>query len=57
MTTVSGTTPNDFLEDLIAFTQEDRNDLAIRLVELNALRAEGEITEEEFVERRAELRA
>jgi hypothetical protein len=46
-----------FLDDLTAFTLEDRTDLAIELVEINALWAEGEITEDEFATRRAALRA
>jgi hypothetical protein len=43
------------LDELIAFTRDERNDLAVRLLELNALHVEGEITDEEFAERRAEL--
>jgi hypothetical protein len=45
------------LEELVAFTRDERNDLAIRLLEINALHVEGEITDEEFAERRAELYA
>ena len=45
------------LDELVAFTRDERNDLAIRLLELNALHVEGEITDEEFAERRAELYA
>jgi hypothetical protein len=45
------------LEELVAFTRDERNDLAIRLLELNALHVEGEITDDEFAERRAELYA
>jgi hypothetical protein len=43
------------LDELVAFTREERNDLAIRLLELNALWVEGEITDDAFAERRAEL--
>ena len=45
------------LDELQALTSEDRADLAIRLVELNALHTEGEITTEQFAARRAELYA
>jgi Short C-terminal domain len=46
---------NALLDELVAFTRDDRDDLAMRLLEFNALRAEGEITDEEFDERRAAL--
>jgi hypothetical protein len=50
--------PSDsLLEELLALTSGDRADLAIRLVELNALHTEGEITTEQFAARRAELYA
>jgi hypothetical protein len=45
------------LDELLALTSEDRTDLAIRLVELNALHTEGEITTEQFAARRAEIYA
>jgi hypothetical protein len=45
------------LEELVAFARHERNDLAIRLLELNALHVEGELTDDEFAERRAELYA
>jgi hypothetical protein len=48
---------SSLLEELVAFTRDERNDLAIRLLELNALHVEGEITDEEFADRRAELYA
>jgi transcription initiation factor IIE alpha subunit len=43
------------LYDLVAFAGDERNDLAMRLVEISALRAEGELTDEEYAERRAGL--
>jgi hypothetical protein len=46
---------SSLLDELVAFTRDERNDLAIRLLELNALHVEGEITDDEFAERRAEL--
>jgi hypothetical protein len=45
------------LDELVALTRAERNDLAIRLLEINALRVEGEITEEDFTARRAKLYA
>jgi hypothetical protein len=48
-------THHDLLDEVAAFTRDDRNDLAIRLLEINALRVEGEITDEEYAERRAGL--
>jgi hypothetical protein len=48
-------THHDLIFELAAFTRDDRNDLAIRLLEFSALRAEGEITDEEYAERRAGL--
>lgn len=50
-------TETTLLDELVAFTRDERNDLAIRLLELNALHVEGEISDEEFAERRAELYA
>jgi hypothetical protein len=48
---------NTLLDELVAFTRDERNDLAIRLLELNALHVEGDISDEEFAEQRAELYA
>jgi len=55
--TAAPTTNDQLLEELLAFARQERNDLAIRLVELHALRAEGEITDEEFAIRRLGLYA
>ena len=55
--TATPTTDASFIEELLAFTHDDRNDLAVRLVELHALRAEREITDEEFADRRRKLYA
>ena len=55
--TATPITDASFLEELLAFTRDDRNDLAVRLVELHALRAENEITPEEFTARRHKLYA
>ena len=48
-------TTKSLLDELAAFTRAERHDLAVRLVQINALRAEGEIDDEEFAARRAEL--
>ena len=48
---------NTLLDELVAFARDERNDLAIRLLELNALHVEGDISDEEFAEQRAELYA
>jgi hypothetical protein len=48
-------THGELLDELAAFARDDRNDLAIRLLQYNALRAEGEITDDEYDERRAGL--
>jgi hypothetical protein len=48
-------TTTSLLNELVALTRAERNDLAVRLLEINALRVEGEITEEDFTTRRANL--
>jgi hypothetical protein len=56
MPPVNTQTPT-LLDELAALTHADRNDLAIKLVEINALHDGGEITDEEYAERRAGLYA
>jgi hypothetical protein len=55
MASVNTHMTGSLLDEIVAFTRDQRNDLASRLLQINALRVEGEITDEEFSERRAQL--
>ena len=44
-----------FLDELVQMVRDEQRDLAIALVELNALRAEGSISDAEFADRKAAL--
>jgi len=55
--TASKTNDDALMDEILAFAQQDRNDLAIRLLEINAQRNDGELSDEEFDEARASLYA
>jgi hypothetical protein len=43
------------LDELVTLSEQKRDDLAMRLLQINALLAVGEITDEEFTARRAAI--
>lgn len=51
------TTASSLLDELAELARDDRNDLAVRLLQINALHDAGEITDEDFARRRAGIYA
>jgi hypothetical protein len=57
MSFMTNTSDDALMSEILEFTLRDRHDLAVRLLEINAQRSDGEISEDEFELARADLYA
>jgi hypothetical protein len=53
----SNTTDDALMGEILEFTLRDRHDLAVRLIEINAQRNDGDLTDDEFELAHADLYA